>query len=155
MAQTRERPASRGGAGGSKAGKRSSANGSRGSAPTKSRASKSSGSRPKAANASRDGAQRSKPQRNSSNGVLDVAKSAAVPVATGVAGAVGGTVAGIVLGRRNRKPRKVLGIAIPGSRDGLSGLAKEVRKAGQQFGNLANEVQTTRKKAEDVGKAIS
>jgi hypothetical protein len=59
------------------------------------------------------------------------------------------------MGRRNRKPRKVLGIPIPGTRDGLGGLTKEVRKAGKQFGNLANEVQTTRKKAEDVGKAIS
>jgi hypothetical protein len=83
--------------------------------------------------------------------VLNVAKQAAVPVATGMAGAV----AGVVLGRRNRKPRKVLGIPIPGTRNGLSGLAKEVRKAGKQFGNLANEVQTTRKRAEDVGKAIS
>jgi hypothetical protein len=34
-------------------------------------------------------------------------------------------------------------------------LAKETRRAGEQFGHLASEVQTTRKKAEDVGKAIS
>jgi hypothetical protein len=37
----------------------------------------------------------------------------------------------------------------------MNGLAKEVRKAGKQFGKLANEVQTTRKKAEDVGSALS
>jgi hypothetical protein len=153
MAQTRERPASRGRSGGTKTSKRSSANGSRSSAQTKSRARKSGGSRAKApTSSSSNGARRSS---SSGNGVLDTVKGAAVPVATGVVGVVGGAVAGVVLGRRNRKPRKVLGVPIPGSRDGLSGLAKEVRKAGQQFGNLANEVQTTRKKAEDVGKAIS
>jgi hypothetical protein len=151
MAQTRERPASRGRSGGTKSSKRSSANGSRGRAQTKSRASRSAGSRPKAAKPSRNGAQRSKPQPSPPNGVMNVAKSAAIPVATAVAGAA----AGVVMGRRNRKPRKVLGIPIPGTRDGLGGLTKEVRKAGKQFGNLANEVQTTRKKAEDVGKAIS
>jgi hypothetical protein len=83
------------------------------------------------------------------------AKEVVVPVATAVAGAAAGVVGGVVLGRRARKPRKVLGIPIPGTRDGLGGVAKEIRKAGKQFGSLAGEVQTTRKKAEDVGKALS
>ncbi len=152
MAETRERPASRGRSGGTKA-KRSSANGSRSSAQTKSRntrsrASASNGASQAKASTSRNGASKS-------SGVMSAAKSVAVPVATGVAGAVAGAAGGMVLGRRTRKPRKVLGVPIPGSRDGLSGLAKEVRKAGEQFGHLASEVQTTRKKAEDVGKAIS
>jgi hypothetical protein len=61
----------------------------------------------------------------------------------------------VVLERRHRRPRKVLGLPIPGTGSGMNGLAKEVRKAGKQFGKLANEVQTTRKKAEDVGSALS
>jgi len=78
-------------------------------------------------------------------------KSAVVPVATAAAGVVGG----VVIARRHLKPRKVLGIKIPGTGGGVDGLAKEVRKAGKQFAKLAGEVQTTRKKAEDIGKAIS
>jgi hypothetical protein len=148
MAQTRERPASQGRSGGTKSSKRSSA-GSRSRAQGKPRASKATSSRSKA-NASRNGASAQR-RSGTANGVLGVAKGAAVPVATAVAGAA----AGVVVGRRNRKPRKVLGIPIPGTRNGLGGLAKEVRKAGKQFGHLASEVQTTRKKAEDVGKAIS
>jgi hypothetical protein len=72
-----------------------------------------------------------------------------------MATAAAGAAAGLVLGRTRRRPRKVLGISIPGSRNGLDGVVKEIRRAGEQLGNLANEVQTTRKKAEDVGKAIS
>ena len=83
--------------------------------------------------------------------VMPVAKNAVVPVATAAAGIVGG----VVLGRRHRRPRRVLGVPIPGTGNGLNGVAKEIQKAGKQLGNLAVEVQTTRKKAEDVGKAIS
>jgi hypothetical protein len=51
---------------------------------------------------------------------------------------------------------------IPGTGTGLNGVAKQVKKAGKQFkktskqiGELTDEVRTARKKAEDVGKAIS
>jgi hypothetical protein len=66
-----------------------------------------------------------------------------------------GIVGGVVLERHNRRPRKVLGVPIPGTGTGLNGMTKEVRKAGKQFGKLANEVQSTRKKAEDIGQALS
>jgi hypothetical protein len=71
-----------------------------------------------------------------------------VPAATAVAGVVGG----VLLGRRSRKPKKVLGVSIPGTGNGL---AKEVRKAGKQFGTLATEVRQTRRKAQDIGRALS
>jgi len=74
-----------------------------------------------------------------------------VPVATAAAGIVGG----VVFARRHLKPRKVLGVKIPGTGGGVDGLAKEVKKAGKQFGKLAGEVQATRKKAEDIGKVLS
>lgn len=73
-----------------------------------------------------------------------------VPAATAAVGAA----AGVLVERRHRRPRKVLGIPIPGTGNGAD-LAKEIRRAGEQFGHLASEVQTTRKKAEDIGKAIS
>src|SRR5919204_2682205 len=76
-------------------------------------------------------------------------KNVGVPVATAAVGAA----AGVILGRSRRRPRRVLGIPVPGTRDGLEGIVKEIRRAGDQIGNLAHEVQTTRKKAEDVGKA--
>jgi hypothetical protein len=68
-----------------------------------------------------------------------------------------------VLGKRlNGKPKRVLGMAIPGTGTGLSGVAKQVKKAGKQLkktskqvGDLTDEVRAARKKAEDVGKAIS
>jgi hypothetical protein len=86
------------------------------------------------------------------NTVVPAAKNAVVPVASAAVGIVGG----VVLERRHRRrPRKVLGVPIPGTRSGLDGVAKEIQKAGKQLGNLAVEVQTTRKKAEEVGKAIS
>jgi hypothetical protein len=72
-----------------------------------------------------------------------------------IAGAAMGVVGGVVLERRHSKPRKVLGVPIPGTGNGMHGLAKEIQKAGKQFGNLASEVQTTRKKAEDIGKVLS
>jgi hypothetical protein len=68
-----------------------------------------------------------------------------------------------VLGTRlGRKPKKVLGVPIPGTGNGFHGLAKQVGKAGKQFkkagkqvGQLTDEVRTAREKAEEVGKAIS
>ena len=64
--------------------------------------------------------------------------------------------------RLGGKPKRVLGMKIPGTGAGLNGVAKQVKKAGKQLGKtskqigeLADEVRTARKKAEDVGKAIS
>jgi hypothetical protein len=80
-------------------------------------------------------------------------------IATGAAGLIGGAVLGSRLGR---KPRKVLGVAIPGTGNGLHGLAKQVGKAGKelkkaskQVAHLTDEVRAAREKAEEVGKVIS
>jgi hypothetical protein len=80
-------------------------------------------------------------------------------LATGAAGLIGGVVLGNRLGR---KPKKILGVTIPGTGNGLHGLAKQVGKAGKQFkkagkqvGQLTDEVRTAREKAEEVGKIIS
>ena len=84
-------------------------------------------------------------------------KFIAAPMASAAAGAAAGMIGGIALERYGlrRKRRKVLGVRLPGSRNGLDDLAKQVGKAGNQFGKLAGEVRTTRKKAEDIGKALS
>jgi hypothetical protein len=72
---------------------------------------------------------------------------------------IGGAVLGTRLGK---KPKKVLGIPVPGTGSGLNGLAKQVGKAGKQFkkaskqvSELTDEVRAAREKAEEVGKAIS
>jgi hypothetical protein len=77
--------------------------------------------------------------------------------------AAAGVVGGVVLGTKlNNKPKKVLGMKIPGTGSGLTGVAKQVKKSGKQaqkvgkqIGELTEEVRAARKKAEDVGKAIS
>lgn len=82
---------------------------------------------------------------------------------TGVATAAAGLVGGVVLGTRlGGKPKRVLGVKVPGTGGGLDGVAKQVKKAGKQLGKtskqvaeLTDEVRAARKKAEDVGKAIS
>jgi hypothetical protein len=60
------------------------------------------------------------------------------------------------------KPRKVLGVTVPGTGPGLSGVAKEVKKAGKrakragdQLAEFTDEVRTAREKAEELGRAIS
>ena len=73
-------------------------------------------------------------------------------VVLAVAGAAVGVAGHALLERVQRKPKKVLGVPIPGTGNGLKGLTKEVKKAGEQFGHLASEVQSTRKTAEDIGK---
>jgi hypothetical protein len=73
-------------------------------------------------------------------------------LATGAAGLIGGAVLGSRLGN---KPKKVLGIPVPGTGGGINGLAKQVGKAGKQLGQLTDEVRAAREKAEEVGKAIS
>jgi hypothetical protein len=51
---------------------------------------------------------------------------------------------------------------VPGTGRGLDGVAKQVKKSGKQakrvadqLGDLTDEVRAARKKAEDLGKAIS
>jgi hypothetical protein len=86
-----------------------------------------------------------------------------VAVVTGVATAAAGLVGGVILGRGlGKKPKRVLGMKIPGTGAGLDGVAKQVKKAGKQLqktskqvAELTDEVRSARKKAEDVGKAIS
>jgi hypothetical protein len=82
------------------------------------------------------------------------------PAIAGVATAAG-LVGGAVLGTRlASKPKRVLGVPVPGT--GRNNLAKQVGKAakqmgkaGKQVGELTEEVRSARKKAEEVGKAIS
>ena len=83
----------------------------------------------------------------------------AVGLATGAAGLVGGVLVGTKL---KNKPKKVLGMSIPGTGSGLNGVAKQVKKAGKQLkqtskqvSELTDEVRNAKKKAEEVGKAIS
>ena len=85
------------------------------------------------------------------------AKFVVLPMASAAVGAAAGIVGGIVLERNGikRRRKKVLGVRLPGSRNGLDGLANQVGKAGKQFGKLAYEVRTTREKASEVGRALS
>jgi hypothetical protein len=69
----------------------------------------------------------------------------------------------VVLGKTlGNKPKRILGMKVPGTGAGLDGVAKQVNKTGKQFdraskqvAELTDEVRTARKKVEDVGKAIS
>ena len=76
-----------------------------------------------------------------------------MPVATATVAAAAGIAGGVLLGR-NKRPRKVLGITLPGQNVGLAGVAKQISEAGQQFGKLATEVRTAREKAEQIGKVL-
>jgi hypothetical protein len=80
------------------------------------------------------------------------AKTVVVPLVTGAVGVL----AGVAVARRALKGgRKVLGIPLPGRRTGLDGVAKQIGEAGRQFAKLAEEVRTTRERAEEIGKALS
>jgi hypothetical protein len=74
---------------------------------------------------------------------------------TAVVGAAAGVVGGVILGRKGKGPKKVLGIKVPGTGSGFDGLAKNVGNAANQFGRLAGEVREARQRAEKVGKALS
>ena len=75
---------------------------------------------------------------------------------TAVVGAAAGVVGGVILGRKGKAPKKVLGLKLPGSGGGgLDGLAKNMGNAANQFGRLASEVKEARERAEKVGKALS
>ena len=82
-----------------------------------------------------------------------VTRSAAFPVASAMAGAAA---AMALAQRRGKHRRKVLGISIPGTGAGsVDGLARNLGEAGKQLARLADEVRTGRKKAEEIGKALS
>ena len=78
-------------------------------------------------------------------------------------GTVAGLVGGVVLGSKfAKKPKRVLGVKVPGTGSGMDGLAKQIGKAGKQFtkaskqlGELTDEVRSAKEKAEQVGKVIS
>jgi hypothetical protein len=81
-----------------------------------------------------------------------------MPVVTAVAGAAAGVVGGMILGRKGKAPKKVLGLKVPGTGGGgmnFDGLAKNVGNAASQLGKLAGEVREARERAEKVGKALS
>jgi hypothetical protein len=82
-----------------------------------------------------------------------VTRSVAFPVASAMAGAA----AGMALAKRQRgRRRTVLGVPIPGTgASGVDGLAKNIGEAGRQVARLADEVSTGRRKAEEIGKALS
>ena len=81
-----------------------------------------------------------------------IVKDTIVPVSSVVLGAA----AGIVIGQMQSKRRKkVLGVPIPGTgKSGADGLAKSIGEAGKQLARLADEVNSSRRKAEEIGKAL-
>jgi hypothetical protein len=78
-------------------------------------------------------------------------------------GTVAGLVGGVVLGSKfAKKPKRVLGVKVPGTGGGIDGLTKQIGKAGKQFskaskqfGELTGEVRDAKEKAEQIGKVIS
>ena len=81
-----------------------------------------------------------------------IVKDSIIPVSSVVLGAA----AGIVIGQMQSKRRKkVLGVPIPGTgKSGADGLAKSIGEAGKQLARLADEVNSSRRKAEEIGKAL-
>jgi hypothetical protein len=83
-------------------------------------------------------------------------KTVAAPVATAAIGAAAGVLGGVMLGRTKLAgKRKVMGIKLPRGSSGIDSLAKNAGEAGKQFGRLAGEVRTARKKAEEIGKVLT
>jgi hypothetical protein len=134
-------------------------------AQTKSASKSSSGAKTRSASNSKPRSGTTQAKRSSAN-TSSASKNGGGPkaavvagLATGAAGLIGGAVLG---SRLSKKPKKVLGIPVPGTGRGIDGLAKQVGKAGKQFkkaskqvGELTDEVRAAREKAEEVGKAIS
>jgi hypothetical protein len=137
---------------GSSASKRASASGSR--AKNASGTAKASNRRSSAS------ASKSSPSAASSGNGTTSKLPIIASVATGAAGLIGGAVLGQRLARS--KPKRVLGIQVPGTGTGMDGLAKQVGKAAKQFkkaskqvGELTDEVRAAREKAEEVGRAFT
>jgi hypothetical protein len=79
-----------------------------------------------------------------------------MPVVTAVVGAAAGVIGGVLLGRKAKAPKKVLGVKVPGTGGGgFDGLAKNVGNAANQLGRLAGEVREARERAEKIGKALT
>lgn len=115
-------------------------------------------SKPKSAQARRSP---SRTSASSSNGnvaqkATDAVKTSVVPMASAAVAAAAGIAGGVVLGRTAlARKRKILGVKVPGTGNGLDNLAKNVGEAGKQFGRFAREVRTAREKAEEIGKALT
>lgn len=90
--------------------------------------------------------------RGSRSAVRGAITNVLVPMASAAAGVAGGVVLGRTALQRNRK---ILGIAVPGSKIGLSDMSKQIGEAGRQFGRLAGEVRAAREKAEKISRAIN
>jgi hypothetical protein len=146
--------------------RKSSSSGSSRSSGSRSRSSSSrNGSSRTAASRSRSASSSSRQRQQSAasgNGGSGGGSKTATTILAG-AGTVAGLVGGVVLGSKYaRKPKRVLGVKVPGTGGGLDGLAKQVGKAGKQFkkangqlSELTAEVRSAREKAEQVGKVIS
>ena len=80
-----------------------------------------------------------------------VTRSAVFPLATAMAGAA----AALAMAQRKNHRKKVFGVSIPGTGSGNDGLARNVGEAAKQLARLADEVRTGRKKAEEIGRALS
>jgi hypothetical protein len=81
-----------------------------------------------------------------------VTRSAAFPLATAMAGAAAALA---MAQRKSSRRKKVLGVSIPGTGSSSDGLARNVGEAAKQLARLADEVRTGRKKAEEIGRALS
>jgi hypothetical protein len=111
----------------------------------------------------RASAKASASERRPSSASSDNGTMSKLPIIAGLATGAAGLIGGAVLGKRlGRKPKRVLGIQVPGTGSGLDGLAKQVGKAAKQFkktgkqvGELTDEVRAAREKAEEVGRAFS
>jgi hypothetical protein len=111
----------------------------------------------------RASAKASASDRRPSSASSDNGTTSKLPIIAGLATGAAGLIGGAVLGKRlGRKPKRVLGIQVPGTGSGLDGLAKQVgkaakqfKKAGKQVGELTDEVRAAREKAEEVGRAFS
>jgi hypothetical protein len=117
------------------------------------------------ARSSRGSSASSKTKARSTRAKSNRSKGRSNGAATALAGlgTVVGLVGGVVLGSKfARKPKRVLGVKVPGTGAGVDGLAKQIGKAGKEFtrasrqlGQLTDEVRSAKQKAEQVGKAIS
>jgi hypothetical protein len=139
-------------------GTKAKSSGSKASAST--RRSSSAPSRNRAAS-SRDRASSS--GGGNGNGEKQKSGTSKLPLVAGLATGAAGLLGGAVLGTRlAKKPKRILGVPVPGTGNGLNGLVKQVGKAGKQFqkatkqvSELTDEVRAAREKAEEVGRAIS
>jgi hypothetical protein len=143
---------------GSGATKRASASGSK-SARAGSRAKNASGTASASSRRASAASTRATPAASSDNGA-----TSKLPIIAGLATGAAGLIGGAVLGKRlaSGKPKRVLGIQVPGTGNGMDALAKQVGKAAKQFkkaskqvGELTDEVRAAREKAEEVGRAFS